>query len=227
MDNTQTVSVTLPHEVIYVSGTVNGIDYTWTNVDADRWEAVVARTESEIYVVALTLINNLGTTTNTSFTLYYGVLNLITDRTERDVERWRVLHTKGYAALTEAERAEWDAGMKGAYNAEDMNRVESAVGFIANRLGELGIDVAPEVHPEWHVGDQPTIDDIIRYFDNIALLRGTLPLYSTTPAAPTTDERLDYLMANAIEQILSDLDRQISAIQQSWYYAGDVFTEEI
>lgn len=223
----QTVAVTLPTDVIYVSGTVNGIDYTWTNVDENRWEAVVARTESEIYVVALTLINDLGTTTNTSFTLYYGVLNLITDRTERDVERWRVLHTKGYAALSKEEKAEWDAGMKGAYNAEDMNRVESAVGFIANRLGELGIYVAPEVHPEWHVGDQPTIDDMIRYCDNIALLRETLPLYSTTPAAPRTSQRLDYLMANAIEQILSDLDRQISAIHQSWYYAGDVNAGEI
>ena len=223
----QTVAVTLQNDVIYVSGTVNGIDYTWTNVDGNRWEAVVARTESEIYVVALTLINDLGTTTNASFTLYYGVLNLITDRTERDVERWRVLHTKGYAALTEAEKAEWDAGMKGAYNAEDMNRVESAVGFITNRLMALGIYVAPEIHPDWHVEDQPTIDDIIRYYDNIALLRGTLPLYSTTPAAPRTDERLDYLMANAIEQILSDLDRQISAIQQSWYFAGDVFTGEV
>ena len=223
----QTVAVTLPTDVIYVSGTVNGIEYTWTNVDADRWEAVVARTESEIYVVALTLINDLGTTTNTSFTLYYGVLNLITDRTERDVERWRVLHTKGYAALTEAEKAEWDAGMKGAYNAEDMNRVESAVGFIANRLRELGIYVAPEVHPEWRVGDHPTKEDMNRYYDNIALLRGTLPLYSTTPAAPRTSQKLDYLMANAIEQILSDLDRQVSAIQQSWYYAGDVFTGEV
>ena len=66
----QTVAVTLPTDVIYVSGTVNGTEYTWTNVDADRWEAVVARTESEIYVVALTLINDLGTTTNTNFTLY-------------------------------------------------------------------------------------------------------------------------------------------------------------
>ena len=222
----QTVAVTLPTGVIYVSGTVNGIAYTWTNVEADRWEAVVARTESEIYVVALTLINDLGTTTNTSFTLYYGVLNLITDRTERDVERWRVLHTKGYAALTKAEKAEWDAGMKGAYNAEDMNRVESAVGFITNRLRELGIYVAPEVHPEWRVGDQPTTTDMIRYCDNIALLRSTLPLYSTTPAAPRTSQKLDYLIANAIEQILSDLDRQVSAIQQSWYYAGDVFTGE-
>ena len=101
----QTVAVSLPTDVVYVSGTVNGMEYTWTNVDTDRWEAVVARTESEIYVVALTLINDLGTVSEANFTLYYGVLNLVTDRTERDVERWRLLHSKGYAALTEAEKA--------------------------------------------------------------------------------------------------------------------------
>ena len=223
----QTVAVTLPTDVVYVSGTVNGVEYTWTNVDADRWEAVVDRTESEIYVVALTLINDLGTTTHANFTLYYGVLNLVTDRTERDVERWRLLHSKGWDALTEAEKTEWRAGMKGAYNYEDMNRVESAVVFIANRLGEAGYFVAPVVHPEWHVGDHPTKEDMNQYFDNIALLRSMLPLYATTPAVPTTENRLDYLAANAIEQILSDLDRQISAINQSWYYAGDVFTGEI
>ena len=188
---------------------------------------MVARTESEIYVVVLTLINDLGTTTTANFTLYYGVLNLITDRTERDVERWRLLHSKGYAALTEAEKAEWDAGMKGAYNYEDMNRVESAVIFIANRLSEAGYPIAPEVKPSWSVRDHPTKADMDRYFGNISLLRSILPLYPTTPKAPTTSKKMDYLVANDIEKILSDIDRQISAINQSWYYAGDVYTGEI
>ena len=223
----QTVAVTLPTDVVYVSGTVNGIEYTWTNVDANRWEAVVERTESEIYVVVLTLINDLGTTTNSTFTLYYGVLNLVADRTERDVERWRLLHRKGWDALTEAEKAEWKTALKGAYNYEDMNRVESAVVFIANRLGESGYFVAPVVHPEWHLGDHPTKADMDRYFGNIALLRSILPLYSTTPTAPTTGKKMDYLAANDIEKILSDIDRQITAINQSWYYAGDVFTGEV
>ena len=225
--DTKTVSLTLPPGAVYVSGSVNGIEYTWTNVEENRWEAVVERTASEIYVVVLILINDLGSTTRANFTLYYGLLSLITDRTERDVERWRVLHNKGYAALTEDERAEWNAGLKGAYNCTDMNRVESAVVFITNRLLEVGIYVEPIVHPEWHIEDHPTKDDMRRYYDNIALLRSVLPLYTTTPAAPTTDKRLDYLTANAIEKILSDLDRQITAINQSWYYAGDVFTGEI
>ena len=225
--STQTVAVSLPGDVIYVSGTVNGVEYTWTNTDVDRWEAVVARAESEIYVVALTLINALGTATNTNFTLYYGTLNLITDRTERDVERWRLLHSKGWTHLTQEEKAEWQAGLKGAYNYEDMNRVESAVVFIANRLNESGYPAAPVVKPSWSITDHPTKADMDRYFANIALLRSILPLYSTTPKAPTTKKKMDYLVANDIEKILFDIDRQITAINQSWYYAGDVFTGEV
>jgi hypothetical protein len=206
MDNTTTVTLNLPPGAVYVTGTVNGIDYTWTNVEENRWEAVVDRTDSEIYVVVLTLINDLGTATQASFTLYYGVLSLITDRTERDVERWRALHIKGFDALTDEEKAEWQAGMKGAYNYEDMNRVESAVVFISNRLTESGYYVAPVVKPSWSVKDHPTKADMDRYMGNIALLRSILPLYPTTPKAPTTKKKLDYLVANDIEKILADLD---------------------
>ena len=225
--DTQNVAVALPNDVIYVSGTVNGIEYTWTNTEENRWEAVVARTENEIYVVVLNLINSLGTTTNASFTLYYGTLNLITDRTEQDVERWRLLHSKGYKALTEEEKAQWRSALKGAYNYTDMNRVETAVDFLASRLTELDIYVSPEVKTVWTVSDHPTKADMDRYFGNVALLRSVLPMYPTTPRTPSTQKKMDYLVANDVEQILSDVDRRIQGIKQSWYYAGDVFTGEI
>lgn len=225
--DTQTVAVTLPGDVIYVSGTVNGTEYTWTNTEANRWEAVVARTENEIYVVVLELINALGTTTNASFTLYYGTLNLITDRTEQDVERWRLLHSKGYKAMTEEEKAEWRTALKGAYNHVDMNRVETAVDFLASRLEELGYYVDPEVKTVWAVSDHPTKADMDRYFGNVALLRSILPMYSTTPQSPSTQKKMDYLVANDVEQILYDVDRRIQGIKQAWYYAGDIFSGEI
>ncbi len=223
----QNVAVTLPTDVIYVSGTVNGVEYTWTNTEANRWEAVVPRTENEVYVVVLTLINDLGTATNANFTLYYGTLNLITDRTERDVERWRLLHSKGWASMTEDEKVEWQTALKGAYNYVDLNRVESAVEYIANELTEAGYFVAPEVKTVWTVKDHPTKADMERYFANVGLLRSILPMYPTTPKTPTTKKKLDYLVANDIEQILSDVDRRINGIKQGWYYAGDVFTGEV
>ena len=98
----QTLAVNLPASIVYVSGSVNGVAYTWTNTGENRWEAVVARSPNETYVVVLNLINDLGTTTQAHLTLYFGALNLITDRTQRDVERWRLLHSKGYDALTAA-----------------------------------------------------------------------------------------------------------------------------
>ena len=223
----QNVSVTLPSEVIYVSGTVNGIEYTWTNTEGYRWEAVVARTASEIYVVALTLINDLGDITYANFTLYYGTLNLITNRTAQDVERWRLLHSKGFDALTAEEKVEWQTAMKGAYNHVDMNRVEGAVEFIVQRLAELDYYPELELKKTWTVSDHPTKADMDRYFGNVALLRSILPMYSTTPQAPTTKKKMDYLMANDVEQILADIDRRIQGIKQAWYYTGDAFTGEI
>ena len=223
----QNVSVTLPTDVIYVSGTVNGIEYTWTNTEGYRWEAVVARTDNEIYVVALTLINAIGATTNANFTLYYGTLNLITDRTERDVERWRLLHSKGFDALTEEEKAEWKTALKGAYNYVDMNRVEGAVEFLVQQLAELDYYPTPQLKKNWTVTDHHTKADMDRYFGNVEMLRSILPMYSTTPKTPSTKKKMDYLVANDVEQILSDVDRRITGIRQGWFYAGDVFTGEI
>lgn len=66
-------------------------------------------------------------------------MNLIYDRTAEDVERALALAKKAEAGtLTDAEKAEWLAGMKGCYNATDMNRVEAAVQTLAAELNAAG-----------------------------------------------------------------------------------------
>lgn len=55
---------------------------------------------------------------------------LITDRTEDDVLRARQLDAKGLDGMTEAEKAEWRRGLKGAYSPSDMNRVVGAMEYI-------------------------------------------------------------------------------------------------
>ena len=52
---------------------------------------------------------------------------LITNRTQSDVTRWRTLHDKGWGGMTAGEKTEWFAGVKGAYNAADLNRVGEAM----------------------------------------------------------------------------------------------------
>ena len=82
--STQVLSVTLPAEIIYVTGTVNGTAYTWTLIEG-AWTATVDRAADDTYAVALTAVNAAGTSSNFELTLYYGLLTLITDRTAEDV----------------------------------------------------------------------------------------------------------------------------------------------
>lgn len=63
---------------------------------------------------------------------------LITDRTQADVDRVLTLSAKGWAAMTAAEREEFEAGMKGAYNATDLNRVNAAMEYLESRLVAMG-----------------------------------------------------------------------------------------
>ena len=72
-------------------------------------------------------------------------MNLIYDRTAEDVERALALAKKAEAGtLTDAEKTEWLAGMKGCYNASDLNRVEAAVQTLAAELNAAGYAVAVE-----------------------------------------------------------------------------------
>lgn len=40
--STRTLSVSLPSDALYVSGTVNDVAVTWTNTEGNTWEAVAA-----------------------------------------------------------------------------------------------------------------------------------------------------------------------------------------
>ena len=72
--------------------------------------------------------------------------NLIYDRTPEDVAEVRRLLAKldpeTGNGLTAAEQAKWDAGLKGAYNFTDLNRVESAVKTLASALTSAGYPVS-------------------------------------------------------------------------------------
>ena len=153
---------------------------------------------------------------------------MITDRTEQDVARWKELRDKGYAGMTAAERSEWNYAMKGCYSHKDMNRVESAVEALSNKLVTLGYLSAPlSVKTSWSWGSVLFEDDMTRYLGNIATLRKSLPVYRTTPAAPTIDQPFTYERANDIEKILIDLDQILTTLSQSVIYAGEKMSGEV
>lgn len=145
-------------------------------------------------------------------------MNLITDRTQTDVNRVKDLAAKGKAGTwTAAERSEWLAGMKGAYTYKDFNRVESAVAEIA---GMLGITVTTVTN--WTEKSVLREADIQRYLANIEKLRTVCKGLTNTPATPTNLRRISYVTANNIEKILADLETVIL----SWTRCGDLYCGE-
>lgn len=202
---TQVLSVALPSEIIYVTGTVNGTAYTWTLIDG-AWTATAERAANDTYVVALTAVTASGVSSSYELTLYYGILSLVTDRTAADV------------------RAQ---NGKGTYNASDLNRVGAAVEYIAGRFTDLGYSCTVPVKKDWLMTDLPTQGQMETYRQNIAALRGLLAVMPSTPPTPESIRFLDYVRANNIEQILLDLDALITNITKAWYFSGELFAGEV
>lgn len=201
----QVLSVSLPSEIIYVSGTVNGTAYTWTLIEG-AWTATVERAADDTYAVALTAVTAAGVSTNYTLTLYYGLLSLITDRTRADV-----------ANQTD----------KGFYNASDLNRVGAAVEYIAGRFTALGYACPVTVKKDWLTTDAPTASQMEAYRQNIVTLRGQIAVMQSTPNAPASMAGLNYVKANNIEQILLDLDALIDKLIKSWCFSGELYAGEV
>lgn len=158
-----------------------------------------------------------------------GSLPLVTDRTAEDVARVRAFRAKGWANMTDAEKAEYSGSMKGAYNHTDMNRVESAVSQISSEMNAIPSELkkhaeekkaawndlfdVPYSYPvelqtrEWSPNEIPTDEELARYIGNVRSLRFSMDYPS--PPLPTTMERLTHTGANAIEQALEGLSNAI------------------
>lgn len=154
------------------------------------------------------------------------MLNLITNRTARDVARLQELNAKGWTNMSESERTEWSKVSKGAYNFTDLNRVESAVDYLAKQLKAVGYPV--EILPvrSWSASDIPTLSDMTRYLENVRRIREAFVTMNTTPRTPVSMTGLTYSGANAIEQILTDVEVLMGNMVSAFTHSGEVFGGE-
>lgn len=220
-----TVSVTLQADIVSVTGTINATEVVWEQYGG-AWHAVCARVQNGQYHVQITAVNSLGAASNFDFTLQYEGLNLITWRTQKDVNRVLFLSQKIIkGTATPEEQAEWlGSEMIGAYNASDLNRVGNAVQFVTDRLFEIGYSVATVGKDDWDRTDIPNKSNMAYYLRDIQFIRNALVVPDDMPQCPTTLDNLDYQKANDIEQILLDVDNIITLIMRSWMYAGEVYS---
>lgn len=158
--------------------------------------------------------------------------NLVYDRTVEDVAEVRRLLAKldpeTGDGLTAAEQAKWDAGLKGAYNFTDMNRVESAVKTLAAALTAAGypVEITPVLKGskaedrEWQEGDIVRRAQWTTYLDNVQTLRDAYYTLAETGELPKPEDKLDYQGANTIEKILADIDLLLDGMKSIYRRAG-------
>ena len=116
---------------------------------------------------------------------------------------------------------------KGIYRAEDLNRVEGAVQYVAARLQTRGDMVETEEGPMWTETDIPDLEQMSRYLSNLQTVRSAAPVLSNTPPVPPNMDMLTYRESNDIEQILVNVDQVLDNIEAAWMYAGEIYAGEI
>ncbi len=165
------------------------------------------------------------------------ISTLITDRTQADVAEVNALKTLGWSGMTAAQQSRFLSGLKGAYNASDLNRVGRAVQYLAallqNAPQELktyaqnksvawssvfdlpydpsDISVSPKT--DWAVSDQPTAEQLSTYLGNVSNLRGILTY--ETDELPSVINTLTAQQANAIEKALVGLKNAFNVLDES------------
>lgn len=184
--------------------------------------------------------------------------NLVYNRTSADVERVKSLQSRIESGkATDAEIAEWLNGLVGAYNAEDMNRVESAVDYLQAYLNgvQAALDAYRAEHKvandplwnvpwsafdllikkDWVIDDIPNESDLARYLSNVDVLTDAIAI---TKQLPGSMAYLDYIGANEIERaLMAEYDAAtayevstkllIDNTAASFIYSGEIYGGEM
>lgn len=163
------------------------------------------------------------------------MLNLVTDRAANAPDALKSLNRKKYAQMTSEERALWDYGNGGAYDAEDLKRVESAVEFLSvelervyNAIKDLlaqsgvaddnffSIPYKPEdlvffTKTDWEQENDLTPEDTHRFLENVKKICSLIEY--TRPPLPNTMNGMGIDGANNIEKSLQGLEIAAVALE--------------
>lgn len=162
----------------YVGGTVNGNDCVFTSYDGYLWTANVPKSDNDLYVLDLQLVDEAGNTSTYNSTFKYILPYFVYDRTQEDVNE----KTK-----------------KAFLNAEDLSRIESNTELIAQYIA-----VPVSVKTEWKIGDLPRVSDYERIKQNTEKIRSGYAIRADTPKVPERPYN-HFQKWNDIEKILHDV----------------------
>ena len=107
--------------------------------------------------------------------------------------------------------------LKGCLNQLDLNRIESNIAFLADKMESFSY--APNIHgKQWSNVDMPNQNDMSRIVDNIRSLVNAFYSPDNPPSLPTT--MLSYSDINAIEENLYLIKEILDCMQSSFKQSG-------
>lgn len=171
---------------------------------------------------------------------------LITDRTQADVDRIKYLNSLGWKNMTEDERAEWMSGgsipwfdengerfeditgalldirqgrVKGAYNIEDLNTVGEACTYLHDLIVSLGYTIPgyTKLRTNWSRKDIPTPQEMETYLATVEALKAVFQIQQELPESM---EYLTYDGANNIEKVLVILNEVVIGVGNIFIRSG-------
>ena len=164
------------------------------------------------------------------------MLDLINNRTERDLKTAKELLKTPWRRMSEAQKAAYNAGLTGIYSPADYNRVEAAVVYLARRLRELpeelgelaaeqGTDWRPTDLPydpaafelttktDWAPADMFPTTERERYISNVRVIRDAM---APDMPLPSTLDGLTLQGANDIEAALMAAEANFEALRERY-----------
>lgn len=130
------------------------------------------------------------------------------------------IQTTGFSSLTDAEKQQWQSGLKGTLNHTDLNRIEGNSRDIAHMVG-VSIE---ETKTSWSMTDIPTQNDFRRILDNVRKIRASNYVHPDTPVTPELPLNR-YEKINDIERILFDVYDMYTRNMSAIYYINELYDE--
>lgn len=144
------------------------------------------------------------------------------DRTQKDVLRVVELNQKySNRTITTKEKEEWMAGIKGALNVLDLQRIE----WNTRLIGEFEFLKLSVSVKSWKHGDIPKVSDFVRILDNIQKIRNAWAVMSDTPKVPK-HQLNTYQKWNDIEKIMHDISFTYGRAAEDIVHCGEIYAGE-
>ena len=195
------LSIRLDAATVYVYGTVNDIEATFSLSAPNTWTAVVDKNPEGIYNIEITAYNELGASTTYTATLY---------------------------SLDSLNPCKIDWNQYDTMYAADENRIEANIQFLLDELTQMGYMIhLEEIRCDWTDQAFFVVDDFNRMKRNIITLASGFYIEANVPLITISEDNIqtiNYEILNIIEANIKSMDSLRECIWKLMKYAGAFYS---